>query len=282
MAGLGILWLLAVWPPPFWFRTHWPRETAFMEMRGGSNRRYRPVPLDSIARSSQKAVTIGEDDAFWDHGGIDYKALRHALGYRRDSFSWSSERDRKTLFPLLASAWSKRDALRGASTITQQLAKNLYLSPSRNPLRKLKEAVTAFRIEGAMSKERILELYLNVVELGDQVWGFEAASQKYFRRPASRLSTEQAAALAATLPFPLSSNPGHKPGRMGWRQQLILRRMRGEDVEVPKVETEVLPPPVPLPRDSLLIPPMDSLPLVPPDTLAPVPVDSIDGIPPNE
>ena len=277
ITGLGVLWLFAVWPPPIWFRSHWPAETAFMTMRAGQDRAdgraiersYRPVPLDSIVRNARRAVTIGEDDDFWNHNGIDYKALRHALGYRRDTFSWSSKRDRETLLPLLASAWSKRDALRGASTITQQLAKNLYLSPSRNPLRKVKEAVTAFRLEGAMSKERILELYLNVVELGDEVWGFEAASQKYFKRSAARLSTEQAAALAATLPFPLSSNPGYRPGRMRWRQQLILRRMRGENVEVPKVETEIPEPPV-LQVDTVPIQLPESLPPLPPPDSAPV------------
>jgi monofunctional biosynthetic peptidoglycan transglycosylase len=234
-----------------------------MEMRGGTERQYRPVPLDSIAPNARKAVTIGEDDNFWNHSGIDWKALRQALGYRRETFSWRSKRDRDALTPVLLRAWSRRDALRGASTITQQLAKNLYLSPSRNPLRKVKEAVTAFRLEGALSKERILALYLNVVELGDGVWGFEAGSQKYFKRKASRLSTEQAAALAATLPFPLSSNPGYQPGRMRWRQQLILRRLRGENVEVPRVEVEI-PPPAAAPPDSFerFIP--ESLPPAPP------------------
>ena len=214
-----------------------------MEMRHSTERWYTPVPLDSIAPSARKSVTIGEDDNFWNHGGIDWKALRQALGYRGATFSWSTKRDRHALIPLLRQAWAKRDALRGASTITQQLAKNLYLSPSRNPLRKVKEAVTAFRLEGALSKERILALYLNVVELGDGVWGFEAGSRKYFKRSANRISTEQGAALAATLPFPLSSNPAYKPARMRWRQQLILRRLRGENVEVPRVETEIPPPP---------------------------------------
>jgi monofunctional biosynthetic peptidoglycan transglycosylase len=260
--AVGAIWLLAIWPPPIWYNSHWPAETAFMEMREGKEPQYRPVPIDSIARSAWKAVTIGEDDNFWNHSGIDWKALRQALGYRREDFSWSSKKDRDALMPLLLRAWEKRDALRGASTITQQLAKNLYFSPTRNPLRKVKEAVTAFRLEGALSKERILALYLNVVELGDGVWGFEAGSRKYFKRGANRLSTEQAAALAATLPFPLSSNPGYKSGRMRWRQQLILRRMRGEDIEVPRVEAEI-PPPVVSPVDS-------SLPVLP-DSIPPAP-----------
>jgi monofunctional biosynthetic peptidoglycan transglycosylase len=271
--GAAAVWLLAIWPPPIWYGSHWPAETAFMEMREDQDRQYRPVPLDSISGNARKAVTIGEDDDFWNHGGIDWKAIRHALGYRRETFSWRSKRDRDTFIPLLLGAWTRRDALRGASTITQQLAKNLYLSPSRNPLRKVKEAVTAFRIEGALSKERILALYLNVVELGDGIWGFEAASQNYFKRSASRLSTDQGAALAATLPHPTTSNPGHKPGRMRWRQQLILRRMRGEDVEVPRVETEIPAPPS-----------IDSVVPIIPDSVPPAPViDSVPaGVSPDE
>ena len=149
--------------------------------------------------------------------------------------------------------WERRNAIRGASTITQQLAKNLYLSPSRNPLRKLKEAVTAYRLEVVLGKRRILELYANLVELGPGIWGAEAASRHYYGRSASRLSRSQAAALAATLPFPLLSNPASRPGRMRWRQNLILRRMRGEPVEVPRVEE---PEAAPLPP----APVMDSLP----------------------
>ena len=247
-----------------------------MRMRRGQadsrtpERSYRPVPLDSIAKAVPRAVTIGEDDDFWNHPGLDYRSLRHALGYQRDAFAWSSARDRKDLLAALGRAWERRDALRGASTITQQLAKNLYLSPSRNPLRKVKEAVTAYRLEAALGKRRILELYLNVVELGDEVWGVEAASQKYFNRPARRLSTEQAAALAGALPFPLSSNPGYRQGRMRWRQNLILRRMRGENVVVPKVETEVIPAPT---LDTTTLIPLEPVPL---DTVpAPLPFDSM-------
>lgn len=249
LAGGFILWLLAVWPPPRWYRTHWPRETAFMAMRAGNKPaqpsrpvRYRPVPLDSIAPAMVEAVIIGEDGNFYRHGGIDYLSLAHALGYRRQTLDLGNPRDREAFLAVLPRAWGRRDKLRGASTITQQLAKNLYLSPSRNPLRKVKEAVIAWRLEWALDKSRIMELYLNIAELGDGIWGVEAASQAYFKRSARRLSTEQAAALAGALPFPLSSNPERKPGRMRWRQNLILRRMRGEEVEVPRVEAEVEPP----------------------------------------
>jgi monofunctional glycosyltransferase len=280
-----LLWLFAIWPPPLWYRTHWPAETAFMWMRrgeGGRNvdslRQYRPVPLDSIARGLQDAVVIGEDNNFFTHGGIDYLAMAHAIGYPRWSFTWSSARDRNELFSVLPTVWNRRDKLRGASTISQQLAKNLYLSSSRNPLRKVKEAVTTYRLEAALGKRRILELYLNVTELGDGIWGAEAASRKYFKRSAARITQEQAAALAGALPFPLSSNPGYKPSRMRWRQNLILRRMHGEWVEVPKVETEDIPTPPPpdsvnLTVDSALMA-IDSIPLIQTESL-PAPPDSL-------
>jgi monofunctional biosynthetic peptidoglycan transglycosylase len=301
------VWLLAVWPPPVWYRSHWPAETAFMWMRGGGGagertdrragrtvravktaradrkvdansvqaRLYSPVSIDSISPFLATAVQIGEDNAFPTHGGIDWRSLRQALGYPRDRFDWSEARDRAALWAVVPRAWERRAALRGASTITQQLAKNLYLSPSRNPLRKVKEAVTAYRLEWGLGKDRILELYLNVVELGDGVWGAEAASQLYFHRSARNLSIDQAAALAGSLPFPLRSNPGLRPGRMRWRQNLILRRMQGEAVEVPpdtSEETPVVPPPpdseslppVPAPGESLptdsLLPAVDTIP----------------------
>ena len=288
LAAAGfLLWLLAIWPPPLWYRTHWPAETAFMWMRRGEDgrkadslRQYRPVPLDSIARALQDAVVIGEDNHFFTHGGIDYLAMAHAIGYPRQSFAWSSSRDRDELFSALPRAWSQRDKLRGASTISQQLAKNLYLSPSRNPLRKVKEAVTTYRLEGALGKRRIMELYLNVAELGDGIWGAEAASRRYFKRSAARITQGQAAALAGSLPFPLSSNPNFKPGRMRWRQDLILRRMHGEWVDVPKVETEDLPaPPVP---DSVnvavdsAVTAIDSIPLIESESL-PAPPDSLEA-----
>jgi monofunctional biosynthetic peptidoglycan transglycosylase len=204
--------------------------------------RYAPVPLDSIAPSLISAVLTAEDTRFRQHGGIDWVEMRRALGYRRSEFAWRSAADRQELGRALIQLWARRDAIRGASTITQQLAKNLYLSPSRNPLRKLKEAVTAYRLEHALPKDRILELYLNVAELGNGVWGAEAASRRYYRRGAGRLSESQAAALAATLPFPRLSNPAYRPVRMRRRQAIILRRLHGERIEVPQ-EEEVPPQP---------------------------------------
>src|SRR2546422_9107210 len=106
--------------------------------------------------------------------------MRRAMGYRRDEFTWSNPRDRAELRRAVSRAWTRRDRLRGASTITQQLAKNLYLSSSRNPLRKLKEAITALRLELALSKDRILELYLSMAQWGPGLWGVDAASRAYF------------------------------------------------------------------------------------------------------
>jgi monofunctional biosynthetic peptidoglycan transglycosylase len=271
-----LAWLLAVWPPPVWYQTHWPAETAFMAMRESSpaKRRYRPVPLDSMAPAVREAATTGEDARFWTHGGIDYQEVRHALGYRRARFAWDSAHDRQELRRVLGGTWRRREALRGASTITQQVAKNLYLSSSRNPLRKLKEAVTAWRLERALGKPRILALYLNIAELGDGIWGVEAASRRYFNRSARRLTETQAAALAATLPFPLRSNPGYRPNRMRRRQGLILRRMRGEPIEVPAVDEE----PLLQPGDTIQWTPgmdslLDSL-RAPVETLPPGPIET--------
>jgi monofunctional biosynthetic peptidoglycan transglycosylase len=201
---------------------------------GQLRRRYQPVHLEQMAASIPQAVLIAEDHRFFEHGGLDFQAIRSALGYRRNDFSWGDPRDRAELRRVFNRAWERRERIRGASTITQQLAKNLYLSPSRNPLRKVKEALTAYRLEWALDKRRLLELYLNVVEFGPEIWGIQAASEFYFGRSAARVSAEQAAALAGTLPFPLGSNPGYRTGRMRWRQQLILRRMRGEAIEIPE------------------------------------------------
>jgi monofunctional biosynthetic peptidoglycan transglycosylase len=171
-------------------------------------------------------VIIAEDSRFKTHHGIDFVELREA---------WAA------------------GGHRGASTITQQLAKNLYLSPSRSVFRKLKEAVTAVRLELALPKERIMELYLNVAEMGPGLWGMDAASRAYFGVAASRLSPAQAAALAATLPQPRTSNPTFRPARMLARRDLILARYRGGRTPVPRVEEDSIPPVPPLP-DSVMVP----------------------------
>ena len=291
-AAAFALWLGFVWPPPSWWRSHWPAQTAFMAMRARQQRAtardggrlYEPVPLDSMSRWLPKAATAGEDEAFYTHHGVDYHALREALGYRRTAFSWNSHADRAELWRALGHAWGHRDRLRGASTITQQLAKNLYLSPSRNPLRKLKEAAIAYRLEWALDKDRIMALYLNVAELGPGLWGVEAASERYFGRSAARLSMDQAAMLIATLPHPLTSNPSYRPGRTRWRQQLIMLKLGGAPVVIPQEETEDT---IPAPPPSLdTIPGADTLRLdtLPPDDSAAAPVIPPDAaaVPPTK
>ena len=226
-------WLLAIRLPTL-VLDPLAAETAFVWMRrgeGGRNtdslRQYRPVPLDAISRSLQDAVVIGEDNNFFTHGGIDYLAMAHAIGYPRQSFAWSSARDRDELFSVLPRAWSRRDKLRGASTISQQLAKNLYLSSSRNPLRKVKEAVTTYRLETALGKRRIMELYLDVAG-----WVMGSAPRPPARITRGRAHSEQAAALAGSLPSRSAQRLQAKPNAM--EADLILRRMHGEWVEVPK------------------------------------------------
>jgi monofunctional biosynthetic peptidoglycan transglycosylase len=226
------VWLFGVWPPPIWWRDHWPRETAMMQeaaVRRSGDRAVGPArsALQDISPALQRMVIIGEDSRFWTHHGVDPAELSDALGLDRSRGAAATAR----------ALWERRDRVRGASTITQQLAKNLYLSPSRSVARKLKEAITALRLELALPKRRILELYLNVVEWGPGVWGADAASRRYFGMPASRLTPEQAAALAATLPHPRSSNPGYRPERMAARRDQILARYYGADVRIVPEET---------------------------------------------
>src|SRR5881296_89615 len=268
--SLVLVWLFGVWPPPVWWRDHSPRETALMREasdcrtvgRTGVTTRsecptVRRTPLGEISPVLQRMVIIGEDSRFRTHHGIDPAEIADALGMNDARGFWSA----------VDATWRHRDRLRGASTITQQLAKNLYLSSSRNPIRKVKEAVTALGLELALSKDRILELYLNVAEWGPGIWGIDAASRAYFGVPASRLSEEQAAELAATLPHPRTSNPTFRPERTLERRNLILARYRGVDVYIPpEEETDSLPIPLPAP----VVPPaLDSLRIE-------VPVDSLE------
>ena len=184
----------------------------------------------------QRMVIIGEDSRFRTHHGIDPAEIADALGVDQAHGFRSA----------VVAAWRHRDRWRGASTITQQLAKNLYLSASRNPFRKLKEATTALGLELALPKDRILELYLSVAEWGAGIWGVDAASRAYFGVPPSRLTPEQAAELVATLPHPRTSNPTFRPDRTLARRDLILARYRGVPVNIPpEEETDSLPMPTP-------------------------------------
>lgn len=260
LVAFALIWLFGVWPPPVWWRSHWPAQTAMMRLRDSAIT-YQPSGLSQFPPVLQRMVIIGEDSRFRTHHGLDIEEIRDALGIEPGA----------GVARTLRTIWRRRDRLRGASTITQQVAKNLYLSPSRNPLRKLKEAVTAVRLELALPKDRILEIYLNVVELGPGVWGMSSASTRYFGTKPGLLTEAQAAALAATLPFPLSSNPSSRSARMLHRRDLILARYHGVDVYIPPEEelldslplptfTPPIIPPVidPLRADSLVVPPPDS------------------------
>ena len=233
LVGLALVWLLGVWPPPVWWRDHWPVQTAMMRLHdsGGA---YQPMPIARFPGALQRMVIIGEDSRFRTHHGVDLEEIRDALGLPPNA----------GFVVTMRTFWRERERVRGASTITQQLVKNLYLSPSRNPLRKVKEIVTALRMEVALPKDRILELYLNLVELGPDIWGVPAASQRYFGVAPGALSPDQAAALAATLPFPRSSNPAYRSARMLHRRDLILARYNGVNVFIPPDEEllDSLPP----------------------------------------
>ncbi|HEX2167381.1 MAG TPA: biosynthetic peptidoglycan transglycosylase, partial [Longimicrobiales bacterium] len=197
------------------------------------------VPLDRISDRLERAVIVAEDGRFRDHRGVDWNALRDEFRYEGDEdFSWFDTGDLGALSKSLSYYIENRDKVRGRSTITQQLAKNLYFSTARSPVRKLEEYIVARRLEMFLSKDRILELYLNIVEFGPGIFGAEAAAQHYFGRSAADLTGDQAAALAATLPHPLTSNPDHNPGQMRWRKGQILSRMGGSGA----VETVPLDP----------------------------------------
>jgi monofunctional biosynthetic peptidoglycan transglycosylase len=189
-----------------------PRSTAWMEMRdrearsnGKEARRYQIwVPLGDISPNLKNAVLIAEDAAFFQHEGLDYNEIREAIKINAERMEFA----------------------RGASTITQQLAKNLYLSASKNPLRKLKEILITFALERNLTKKRIFELYMNVIEWGEGVYGAEAAARDYFGKSCANLSEEEAAALAAVIINPRLYSPIHPGRRIRNRIALIHGRMQ--------------------------------------------------------
>ena len=226
-----------------------PTTTAWMEMRQeqaedeGRPLRHvqRWVPYTRIAKNLQRAVLVAEDSRFWEHEGIDVEEIRKSIEINLE----------------------RGAAVRGASTITQQLAKNLYLSPSRDPFRKFRELIIARRMEAALPKARILEIYLNVIEWGDGIWGAEAAARTYFGVSASRLSREQAALLAGAIINPRVLNPARPTARLLSRQRIILGRMGSVEppapAPIPVAEPEVqMPEGEAAPADEL--PPIIELP----------------------
>ncbi len=237
-------WAWFVWIPlPRGLDEGPPPRTAVMDERVRLARdsgaplqlRWEWVPLERISPHLVRTVLVAEDDRFREHRGVDWRALAEELGWARgDTFRWTDPGDLRELARVLSLGWGRRDELRGRSTITQQLARNLYLGTDRSLPRKGREFVVAARLERSLGKDRILELYLNVAEWGPGVFGAEAAALHYFGVGASDLTLDQAAALAATLPHPLTSNPHQSPARMRWRQSLLLERLGAgvDEVEV--------------------------------------------------
>lgn len=180
------------------------------------------VPLDKISTNLQRAVLAGEDTNFVSHRGFDYEAIQKAFeqAQRETARQAKAEGEDDDWLPTLP------EFRRGGSTISQQLAKNLYLSSQRSFLRKGQEAALTVMLERTLNKRRILEIYLNVIEWGDGIYGAEAASQRYFRKPAAALTASEAAYLSAMIPNPRTVfNPQVNPRRVARRQRIILRGM---------------------------------------------------------
>lgn len=193
------------------------------EAKGQQPRRQQTwVPLDRISPNLQRAVLAGEDTNFTTHHGFDYEAIQKAFeqAQREAAKQAKAEGEDDDWLPNLP------EFKRGGSTISQQLAKNLYLSSQRSFLRKGQEAVLTIMLERTLNKRRILEIYLNVIEWGDGIYGAEAASQNYFHKPSAALSTNEAAFLSAMIPNPRTVfNPQVNPRRVARRQRIILRGM---------------------------------------------------------
>ncbi|MCM2314020.1 MAG: monofunctional biosynthetic peptidoglycan transglycosylase [Thermoanaerobaculia bacterium] len=242
-----------------------PKTTAFMELRRKQLRKQgksdelqrRWVPYDRISPNLRRAVIVSEDSAFYDHEGVDVDELKK-------SFETNLE---------------KGKLARGGSTITQQLAKNLYLSPSKNPYRKVRELLITRALERELTKKRILEIYLNSVEFGERVYGAEAAARFYFKKPASALTPSEAALLAGCLPNPRKMNPGAPNKRLRARQRIILSRMTRWGRYFEQQVLSAPPPPRAADEET---PPAETTGSSPDDAGAPPAAVSTDEPPPSE
>lgn len=199
---------IATWPDVAALARSHPETTAFIERyrdrHGRHAVQWKWVPWSRISPHAKRAVLVGEDINFFTHSGFDVHEVRQAL----------------------ADAWRERRAPRGASTLTQQLAKNLYLSPAYDPVRKLREAALTVQMEKHLSKRRILEMYLNVAEFGPGIYGIEAGARHYFGKSAADLEPREAAELAAGLPRPSRWHPGSSSPSYQRRVESLLRRMQ--------------------------------------------------------
>jgi monofunctional biosynthetic peptidoglycan transglycosylase len=217
-----------------------PVKTAFMENReaewkeqGLTDKKIQQkwVSLNNVSPNLIKAVLIAEDDKFWKHEGFDYQAIERSI-----------EKD-------IAAKKFKM----GGSTISQQLAKNLYLSSSKNPVRKIKEAILTWRIEKKLSKRRILELYVNLVEWGDGIFGIDQAARHYYGVTPARLSAQQASKLASVLPNPIKFSPVGSSSYVRNRSRIIYAIMRKRGVFVPDYKEVMTVTPDVVPVDSVVI-----------------------------
>jgi monofunctional biosynthetic peptidoglycan transglycosylase len=225
-----------------------PTTTAFMQLRTAEARdnrrrnfaiRQQWVPYSRISPMLKRAVIVTEDAAFFDHDGIDLSEIKASM-----------EKN-----------WEQGQFLRGGSTITQQLAKNLYLSPSRDPIRKVKELFIARRLEAALSKQRIFEIYLNVIEWGDGIFGCEAAAQAYFRKPCASLNMAEAALLAGAIINPREHSPARPTRRLLRRQQITMRRMGFREDPPPALNETPIDIPIDVtPPSSPALPPRNGTP----------------------
>lgn len=212
---LALLYNAAVLTMVIWWKTHNPGMTSFMRLRLAERSaseintplRQTWVPYEQIAGTLKRAVVAAEDDKFVDHDGFDWDGIEKA---------WAKNH-RKGL------------PVAGGSTISQQLAKNLFLSPSRSFLRKGEEALITVMIENLWDKTRILEVYLNIVEWGDGIFGCEAAAQHYYQKSAAQLNAQQAARLAVMLPNPRKYEKNYPP-RLAMHAERVQRRMESSEI----------------------------------------------------
>lgn len=240
VAGFGAFYL--VYPDVSKLKKQNPGKTSFMQYREAEYRakgknikiQQRWVPLGSMSPYLMKAVLIAEDDKFWKHHGFDKEAIQKAFEKNLESGKFKL----------------------GGSTISQQLTKNLYLTPAKNPVRKLKEAIITWRMEKTLTKRRILELYLNVVEWGEGVFGAEAAARRHFGKSAAALTAEEAAKLAAALPNPRRYRVDGTSQYVERRARVIYTIMAKRGIVVPEYEEvvktppeEIIEPPAPVKND---------------------------------
>lgn len=234
-AGAILLWIayeVITFPSISSLRTENPTTSSLIEYRlsearseGREPKKFMIwTPIDQISPNLQRAVLAGEDARFFQHNGFDWDAIQKAW----DEAVKEGEKEAREEGDYDPNDWipTMPSFKRGASTVTQQLAKNLFLSEDRNFLRKGREAVYTYFLERELTKKRILEIYLNVIEWGDGIYGAEAASRTYFKKSASDLTRDEAAFLAAMIPSPLNIfNPAKNRKRVVRRQRVILRGM---------------------------------------------------------